>query len=114
MNTSSFRDIQRKGRIDRMKKMYSYVSKTRHTATIIRTEEADFSDLPDDSNTCNQSIYGNMKEEIPKDIPKKLGKFVVTTYYDGFNLFHDIMTGRSVTGILYLIINTHFDWYPKI
>ena len=54
-----------------------------------------------------------MKEEILKDIPKPLGKFVVTTHYEDANLFHDIMTGRSVTGVLHLINKTHFDWYSK-
>ena len=54
-----------------------------------------------------------MKEEIAKNIPKPLGKFVVTTDYEDANLFHDIMTRRSVTGILYLVNKTPFDWYSK-
>ena len=54
-----------------------------------------------------------MKEETPKDILKSLGEFVITTHYEDANLFHDIMTGRSVTGILHLINKTSFDWYSK-
>ena len=38
---------------------------------------------------------------------------MVTTHYEDANLFHDIMTGRSVTGILHLINKTPFDWYSK-
>jgi histone deacetylase 1/2 len=29
------------------------------------------------------------------------------------NLYHDLTTGRSVTGILHLINGTPFDWYSK-
>jgi hypothetical protein len=29
------------------------------------------------------------------------------------NLFHDIITGRSVTGILHLVNKTPIDWYSK-
>ena len=29
------------------------------------------------------------------------------------NLYHDIMTGRSVTGVLRLINKTLLDWYSK-
>ena len=37
---------------------------------------------------------------------------VVTSYVDA-NLFHDKVTGRSVTGILHLINQTPIEWYTK-
>ena len=85
----------------------------RHVAIGVRTEERYFSSLPEDPNTWDQSIYGNIREEIPNDIPKPLGKFVVITHYKDSNLFHDIMTGRYITGILHIINKTPFDWYSK-
>ena len=36
----------------------------------------------------------------------------LTTYVDA-NLYHDMITGRSVTGIIHLINGTPFDWYSK-
>ena len=36
----------------------------------------------------NQDCYGNVKEEIPKDIPKPLGKRVITTTFLDANLLH--------------------------
>ena len=113
MAISSFRSVSRKGYLDRTKQMYAYVSKMRHATIRIRTEEPDCSVLPEDPNTWDQSIYGNVREETPKDIPKLLGKFVVTTHCVDENLFHDIITGRPATGILYLINKTSFDWYSK-
>ena len=35
------------------------------------------------------------------------------THYVDANLMRDIMTGRSVTGILHMINKTPLDWYPK-
>ena len=29
------------------------------------------------------------------------------------NLYHDIVTGRSVTGILHLVNKTPIEWYSK-
>jgi hypothetical protein len=110
MTMSAFRSVPREGNLDRVKRMYSYVSKMRHAAIRIRTEEPDFSALPEDPNTWDQSANGKVKGEIPKNIPKPLGKPVVTTHYEDANLFHDIMTGTSVTGILHLINKTPFDW----
>ena len=93
--------------------MYSYVSKMRYASIRIKTEEPDFSALPKDPRTWDQCIYGTVGEAIPNDIPKLLGKFVAIVYCEDANLFHAIMAGRSVTGILYIINKTPFGWYPK-
>jgi hypothetical protein len=42
-----------------------------------------------------------------------LGKYVTLTHYVDANLFHDVITGRSVTGILHLVNKTPIDWYSK-
>ena len=113
MKMSSFTSVAKKGHLARLKQLYSYVSKMMHATIRVRTEEPNFSSLPEDPNTWDQSIYGNVREEIPMDIPKLLGKFVLTTHYEDANLFHNIMTGRSITGILHLINKTPFDWYSN-
>ncbi len=59
------------------------------------------------------SVYGKVSEVIPKDIPEPKGKPVVLTTYVDANLYHDLITGRSVTGILHLINQTPLDWYTK-
>ena len=85
----------------------------RHATIRVRTEEPDFSGLPDEPYQWDYSVYGNVKEELPKDAPEPLGKYVTTTHYVDANLFHDILTGRSVTGILHLFNKTPMDWYSK-
>jgi hypothetical protein len=52
-------------------------------------------------------------EELPQDAPKPCGKHVTLTHYVDANLMHDVITGRSVTGILHLVNKTPIDWFPK-
>jgi hypothetical protein len=59
------------------------------------------------------SVYGNVQEQIPHDIPEPLGNPVVTTTFKDANLYHDMITGRAVTGILHLINGTLIDWFSK-
>ena len=54
-----------------------------------------------------------MKEEIPASLPEPLGKPVTLTTYVDANLYHDFISGRSVTGILQLVNGTPIDWYTK-
>ena len=42
-------------------------------------------------------------EELPKDMPVPHGKLVITATYEDANLYHDYLTGRSVTGVLHLV-----------
>jgi len=54
-----------------------------------------------------------MEEVLPHDMPTLLGKFVTLTHYVDANLYHDLITGRSVTGILHFANKTPIDWYSK-
>ena len=54
-----------------------------------------------------------MHEAIPDDAPTALGKPVVMTHYVDANLYHDLLTGRSVTGALHFFNQTPIDWYSK-
>ena len=59
------------------------------------------------------SVYGNVQEELPTDMPPLLGNHVRFSHFVDANLYHDILTGRSVTGTLHLINKKLFDWYSK-
>ena len=50
---------------------------------------------------------------LPKDAPIPLGRRVTLTHYFDANLYHDMVSGRSVTGILHLINKTPIDWFTK-
>jgi hypothetical protein len=85
----------------------------RHACIRIRTDEPDYSDLPELSHDWSRSVYGEITELVPHDAPEPLGKYVTLTHYVDANLMHDVVTGRSVTGILHLANKTPIDWYSK-
>jgi hypothetical protein len=85
----------------------------KHSVIRIRTEEPDYSDIPRTEYDWEFSVYSGAKEELPKDAPEPLGKTVVTTTYVDANLYHCMMTGKSVSGVLHLFNKTPADWYAK-
>ena len=76
---SRFRAQPRKGHLDRLKRIYAYVIRTKDYATRFRTKEPDYSYLPDQNFDWAHTVYGNVQEIIPDDIPDPLGKSVTTT-----------------------------------
>ena len=113
MTMASFRVEPRKGHVDRVKRTCSYLSKFKHATIRIRTEEPDLSSLPNQVFDWEESIYGEVTELLPEDAPRSLGKSVTTISYHDANLHHNIITGRSVTGVLHFINKTPIDWYSK-
>ena len=78
-----------------------------------RIKEPDYSHLRKQEYKWTRTLYGNVKEEIPKDIPTPLGIGVITTTFLDTNLLHDIVTGKSVTSVLHFVNNTPTDWFSK-
>ena len=76
------------------------------------THEPGYSDLPNKEHEWS-SVYGEIQELLPDDAPPPLGKQVTLTHYVNANLFHDALSGRSVTGILHMMNATPIDWYSK-
>ena len=58
-------------------------------------------------------VYSKVKELIPMDILEPLGNFVTIVTYGDANLFHDLITGRSVMGILHLLNQTPIDDFSR-
>ena len=114
MTLSSFRAMPRRGHLDRVKRIFGYLSKMRHAAIRIRTQIPEsLGELPKPYYDWSRTVYGDLKEIIPGDAPEPLGKPVTTITYKDANLMHDMITGRSVTGIIHFVNQTPFDWYAK-
>ena len=113
MTLSSFRVAPRVGHLERLKRICGYLSKFKHACIRVRTEVPDYSDLPVQSNDWLRSVYGRVREQRPSDAPPPKGKLVRTTTYKDANLYHDLATGRAVTGILHFLNGTPIDWYTK-
>jgi hypothetical protein len=109
MTLSRFRATARKGHLDRVKHIYEYLSKMRHGIIRIRTELPDYSSIPEKTYSWDYMCYKGAEEVIPKDLPCLLGKAVQMTTFVDSNLFHDMISGCSVTGILHLLNKTTID-----
>jgi len=113
MSDSSFRAMPRRGHLKRAKRAYGYLRKMKEARIRVLTKEPDYSQYQDPKYDWSSSVYGDVKEIIPTDIPEPKGKHVTLSHYFDANLYHDMVTGRSVTAILHFLNQTPVDWYSK-
>lgn len=114
MTMSRFRAAPRRGHLERVKRIYGYLSKMRHGVIRMRTDVPDFSNIPEKHYDWEHTCYHGAKEALPTDAPTPRGKPVHLSSYVDANLYHDLISGRSVTGILHIANKTPFDWYAKL
>ena len=110
---SRFRSAPREGHLERMKRMFGYILETKHAGIRVRTEIPDFSAYPDQVFDWSYSVYGDIEELKPHDMPEPMGNPVVLSTYVDANLYHDLVTGKALTVVLHLINQTPFDWFCK-
>eukprot|EP00977_Amphora_coffeiformis_P023040 scaffold12128_cov105-Amphora_coffeaeformis.AAC.1 len=60
-----------------------------------------------------ETVYGTPPEEVDSKAPTPKGQMVRTTSFVDANLMHDVITGRSCTGILEFLNQTPIDWFSK-
>ena len=58
-------------------------------------------------------VYPDSFEELPPDMLEPKGKPVLITGYVDADHAHDLVTRRSVTGVLILLNSTPIKWYSK-
>jgi hypothetical protein len=91
----------KKGHLEQLKRIYGYLCRFKSAAIRVRINEPDFSTLPVQKFDWAETVYGNVQEEVPKDNPPPHGKPVVPVTSVDANLYHNIVTERSGTGILH-------------
>ena len=110
---SRFRAVPRPGHMDRLKRIYSYAIRTKDYAIRFRTKQPDYSFLPDQDFDWTYSVYGDVHEILPDDMPEPLGEAVATTTTMDANLNNCLATGKSLTGCLHFVNKNPVDWYSK-
>ena len=76
---SRFRAAPRQGHMDRLKRIYSYAIRIKDYAIWFRTDQPDYSFLPDQDFDWTYSVYGNVQEILPDVMPDPLGEAVTST-----------------------------------
>ena len=74
MSMSRFRLESKFVHLEKTKRLYGYLAKTKHFTIRYRTKEPDYSHLPKQEYDWTRIVYIDVKEEIQKDIPKPLRK----------------------------------------
>jgi len=100
--------------MDWVQQIIGYLAKFKFGVICIHTKKPDYSNIPKKVYDWFYTCYQGAKEEIPHNIPQPRGKLVLTTSYVDANLFHDLISGHSVTGILHLLNKTPIDWFSKL
>ena len=83
--------------MDILKRIYSYAIRTKDYAIRFRTDQPDYSFLPDQDFDWTYSVYGHVQEILPDDMPDPLGEAVTTTTTMDANLNHCLATCKSST-----------------
>jgi hypothetical protein len=65
----------RVGHLNRLKRICGYLLNMKHDFIRIRTEEPDYSDLPDNVPDWTYSAYGKVEELLPEVAPDPLGNW---------------------------------------
>ena len=110
---SRFRAAPRQGHMDRFKRIKSYAIRTKDYAIRFRTDQPDYSFLPDHDFEWTYIVYGIVQEILPDDMPDAIGEAVTTTTTMDANLSNYLATGKSSTGCLHFVNKTPPDWYSK-
>jgi hypothetical protein len=104
---ASYRCSQRIGHVERLKRMYGYLCCNTSGAIRFRVNIPNNKSLPTpvQYNWCS-SINGNVTEALPTDQPVPQGKDMRTITYQDANLYHDLVTGRAMSGIIHFVRQT--------
>ena len=110
---STFRSAPRVGHLERAKRVFGYVAKFKEAAIRVRTGLPNFDRFPHKNHDWSKTVYGDMHEEFPHNMPTPLGKLVRISEYVDANLYFDLLNGRACTGVLIFLNQTPIDWYCK-
>jgi hypothetical protein len=113
MAISSFRVAPRVGHFGCYRHIYGCLSQFKDASLKIRTDESVYDSISDQEYDWMYTVYGNVEESLPTDAFTSLGKLFKLTHGVDANLFRDMVTGRSVTGILEFVNQTPFHWYSR-
>jgi hypothetical protein len=110
---SRFHMLPSEGQLKAVKRILSYLKTFPKGRVIIDTSYPDHSVYPVEDHSNYMEFYPDAREEIPKDLPFEKGPRDRMTVYVDADHAHDLVTGRSITGILVMLNNTPIRWISK-
>jgi hypothetical protein len=110
---SRFNMSPREGHLKAVRRILSYLKAFPKGRIVVDTSYPDHSIYPIEDHPNWKDFYPEAEEEIPNDLPTpKVPKVRMTVYVDADHA-HDLVTRRSITGILVMLNNTPVRWVSK-
>jgi hypothetical protein len=106
--------LLREGHLKAVKRILSYLKTFPKERVIIDTSYPDYSAYPVEDHSNWMEFHPDACEEIPKDLPPEKGPRVRMTVYVDADHAHDLVTRRSITGILVMLNNTTIRWILSV
>ena len=110
---SRFNMVPREGHLKAAKRILAYLKTFPKVRVIIDTSYPNHSEYLVDDLPNWKDFYPDAEEEIPNDLPMSKGTKVRMTVYVDADHAHDLVTRRSITGILVMLNNTPIRWVSK-
>jgi hypothetical protein len=112
---SRFSQAPRQGHLNGMKRVFGYLKKWIKGAIIIDPKYPDHAQFNSETYDQWKEFYPDAEEVLPDadTLPKPLGPKVRITVYKDADHAHDVVTRRSVTGVLLLLNNTPVKWISQ-
>ena len=116
MSLGRFRAAPRVGHLERLKRVIGYLRKRSHGCIRFRSGQPNHEDFFGNERVhydWSETVYDCVPEQVDQDAPVPKGKVVRTSSFCDANLMHDMVTGRSASGILEMLNQTPIDWFSK-
>jgi hypothetical protein len=110
---SSFKMLPKEGHLKAVKRILSYLKTFPKGRVIIDTSYPDHSMYLVEDHSNWIEFYPDASEEVPKDLPPEKGPRVRMTVDVDAEHANDLVTRRSITGILVMLNNTPIRWISK-
>jgi hypothetical protein len=109
---SRFSMAPRIGHLEAMKRVFGYLKKHPNACIVV---DPTIMEYPEGTFTEHNwtEFYPDAEEELPPDMPVPKGKPVTITCFVDADHAHDVVTRRSVTGILMMRNSTPITWLSK-
>jgi hypothetical protein len=110
---SSHLCMPREGHLDAVYNIFAYLAKHIESLMAFDDKVPMLNDEAFHMTNWEESIYGDIEEELPPKMPKPRGNPVVMTCFVDANHAGDKVTCHSQTGIMIFLNNAPIDWFSK-
>jgi len=101
------------GHLNAMKRVFGYLKKFSKGRLIVDTSFPDHSAHATNDFETWSEFYPDAAKELPPNMPIPHGRPARITCFVDANHAHDVVTRRSITGVLLFINNTPVKWISK-